>query len=187
MYRIYKVLLSSYKFYRASNLRCIRLDSCDRLSYEGRCDVAKKFPLLEEIYISECLELHISLEVIGQSCPLLKSLSIYGMFDAGRLSCDDEAFIIAKTMPGLLHLVLHGDPLRNVGLLAILDGCPRLESLDILGWISTDFDGSLWKRLHTQIKDLHIEKIIHEAMDLTPFRDILFMNKMPSFSFSFTE
>ncbi|XP_024632938.1 F-box protein SKIP19 [Medicago truncatula] len=37
---------------RASNLRCLQLDSCDRISYEGWCEFVKKFPLLEEIYIS---------------------------------------------------------------------------------------------------------------------------------------
>jgi len=165
MYHIYKVLLSSYKFYRASNLRCLRLDSCGRISNEGWCEVAKKFSRLEEIYI--CLESNISLEDVGRSCPLLKSLTFYGMSDGGRSTCDDEAFSIAETMPGLLHLVLHGDPLSDVGLLAILDGCPGLASLDILGCYNLDFDGSLWKRLHTQIKDLHIrEKIIHEPFDL---------------------
>ncbi|RHN76013.1 putative leucine-rich repeat domain, L domain-containing protein [Medicago truncatula] len=77
------------------------------------------------------------------------------MSDGEHFTCDDKAFIIAKKMHGLLHLVLHGDPLSDVGLLAILDGCPRLESLDIFGCYNLDFEGSLWKRLHTQIKDLY--------------------------------
>jgi len=59
-------------------------------------------------------------------------------------------------MPGLRHLDIHGNPLSDVGLLAILDGCPLLESLDIVRCYNLDFDGNLGERLRNQIKDLHI-------------------------------
>jgi F-box/leucine-rich repeat protein 2/20 len=143
-----------YEILRASNLRCIRLESCMRISDEGWCEVAKKFPLLEEVDISNGFQSKETLEVIGQSCPLLKSLTYYGMsFDITR---DDQAFVIANTMPGLRHLDIHGNELTNVGLLAILDGCPLLESLNIEGCNNLDITESLWQRLNSQIKHLHI-------------------------------
>ncbi|MCI04067.1 F-box protein SKIP19, partial [Trifolium medium] len=123
---------------------------------EGWCEVAKKFPLLEEVGISHGFECKKSLEVIGQSCPLLKSLTLYGM--PYGITWNDDAFVIANTMPGLRHLDIHGNRLTNVGLLAILDGCPLLESLDIKGCDNLDITESLWQRLNSQIKDLLIRK-----------------------------
>jgi len=83
--------------------------------------------------------------------------------NVGHFQCDDEAFIIAKTMHGLRHLDIHGNPLTDVGLLAILDGCPLLESLDIAGCCNLEFSGSLWKRLHNQIKDLQIREYYSDS------------------------
>jgi F-box/leucine-rich repeat protein 2/20 len=116
------------------------------------CEVAKKFPLLEEISISYGFQSKKSLEVIGLSCTLLKSLKLNRF--GGCIMCDDEALIIAKSMSGLRHLDIRGNPLSDVGLIAILDGCPLLESLDIRGCHNLDFSGNLWKRLHNQIKGL---------------------------------
>jgi len=52
-------------------------------SNEGFCEAVKKFPLLEELDISNCLFLNeVSFDIIGQHCPLLKSLNFrYGFFD----------------------------------------------------------------------------------------------------------
>ncbi|PNX83036.1 F-box protein skip19, partial [Trifolium pratense] len=139
---------------RASHLRCIQLECCVRISDEGWCEVAKKFPLLEEVGISHGFQCKKSLEVIGQSCPLLKSLTLYGM-PLGAM-WNDDAFVIANTMPGLRHLDIRGNRLTNVGLLAILDGCPLLESLNIEGCDNLDITESLRQRLNSQIKDLLI-------------------------------
>ncbi|MCI07445.1 F-box/LRR-repeat protein, partial [Trifolium medium] len=121
---------------------------------EGWCEVAKKFPLLEEVDISNGFQSKKTLEVIGQSCPLLKSLTYYGMLYG--ITWDDEAFVIANTMPGLRHLDIHENDLTNVGLLAILDGCPLLESLNIEGCHHLDITESLWQRLNSQIKHVLI-------------------------------
>jgi hypothetical protein len=43
--------------------------------------------------------------------------------------CDDMAFVIAETMPGLCHIDVDGHKLINVGLLTILDKCRFLKSL----------------------------------------------------------
>jgi len=69
---------------------------------------------------------------------------------------DDEAFVIAKTMTGLRHLNIIGNELSNVGLLAILDGCPLLETLDIRRCYNLNLSESLRKRCLKQIKDLRL-------------------------------
>jgi F-box/leucine-rich repeat protein 2/20 len=93
----------------------------------------------------------VSFEVIGQCCPLLKSLNLKGLFDYHR-ECDDHALGIAQTMPGLRDLRIVKNKLTNAGLIAILDGCPLLESLDLRGCFHLDLSGSLGKRCNEQIK-----------------------------------
>jgi len=65
----------------------------------------------------------------------------------------DEALAIAKTMSRLSHLKLNGLFLRYKGLLAILDGCPLLESLDLQCSCIIISTPSLLKRCCEQIKD----------------------------------
>lgn len=84
---------------RAGHLRCLQLESFERISDKGWCEVAKKFPLLEEVDISHGFQSEKSLEVVGQSCAVLKPLSLYGMSFNG-LKWDDAVFAIADTMPG---------------------------------------------------------------------------------------
>jgi F-box/leucine-rich repeat protein 2/20 len=116
----------------------------------------KKLPLLEELEISNCRLVHfISFEVIGQCCPLLKSLNLHGYFNQ-VFACDDEALAIARTMPGLRDLKIVKNTLTNAGLLAILDGCPLLESLDLRGCFQLDLSGSLGKRCNEQIKEVRL-------------------------------
>ncbi|KAK7332155.1 hypothetical protein VNO80_28903 [Phaseolus coccineus] len=62
----------------------------------------------------------------------------------------------SNTMPGLRHLQLFGNKLTNDGLLAILDCCPHLESLDLRQCFNVKLGGSLSKRCAEQIKDLRI-------------------------------
>ncbi|WJX58104.1 Putative F-box/LRR-repeat protein 23 [Trifolium repens] len=57
-------------------------------------------------------------------------------------------------MPRLRHLAILKKALANDGLLAILDGCPLLESLDLRGCRHLDLEGSLEKRCNEQIKEL---------------------------------
>ncbi|XP_074267273.1 putative F-box protein At4g05475 [Silene latifolia] len=44
------------------------------------------------------------------------------------MACNDEALAISKNMPELRHLQIIGNSLTDVGLRAILDGCPHLQS-----------------------------------------------------------
>ena len=104
-------------------------------SDEGMSEAAAKLPLLEELDITLCPLLKESLEAVGHCCPLLKSIKWnqqwYAAYGLSQIKCNEEAVAIAKNMPELRHLQIIGNKLMNDGLLAILDGCPQLESLDL--------------------------------------------------------
>ncbi|GAU50714.1 hypothetical protein TSUD_123670 [Trifolium subterraneum] len=142
----------------ANNLRCMRLTECLRISDKGFIEAVRKLPQLEEVDISFCNLSKDSLEVLGRSCPLLKSLKFAKRWNEPPGNDDDEAFVIAETMFGLSHLCLKGIDLTSVGLLAILDACPLLESLDIKGCYHPSLidAASLKKRCLEQIKDLQL-------------------------------
>ncbi|KAL5097018.1 hypothetical protein RYX36_001345 [Vicia faba] len=117
----------------ASHLRCLRLARCYSVTDEGLCEVVRKHAHLEELEISISGGYSLdTLEVIGRCCPRLKTFKFnHEVYLLPHIVDDDEAFAIAKFMHGLCHLQLIGNKMTNDGLLAILDGCPQLESLDI--------------------------------------------------------
>ncbi|MED6143309.1 hypothetical protein PIB30_004810 [Stylosanthes scabra] len=160
------------------NLRRLRLERCSPdldcfylgLSNGVLIKAAKKLPLLEEIeflYPDDSLQ---CLEAIGESCPLLKVLKIIRkrkrMIISGN-ECDGKAFAIAKTMPNLRHLSLLRNRLTNAGLVAILNGCIHLESLDLRGCLSLNLEeASLWQRCAEQIKQLRLpQEYLAESSD----------------------
>ncbi|KAL1537576.1 putative F-box/LRR-repeat protein 23 isoform X3 [Salvia divinorum] len=69
-------------------------------------------------------------------------------------------------MPNLQHLQVYAHWMGNKGLEAILDGCPRLESLDIRRCFDLDLKGDLGKRCRQQIKHL---KLPHDSTDDVPW------------------
>jgi len=100
----------------------MQLLMCLELSHEGFSKNLRKLPLLEELEISHNKQLsNDSLEIVGQCCPLLKSLK-YTRDPLDNLEMNDVAFAIAKTMHGLHHLKISGDELTDDGVLAIIDG-----------------------------------------------------------------
>ncbi|PNX84602.1 F-box protein skip19 [Trifolium pratense] len=145
--------LLNYIAENGSHLRCLRLAYCSGITDKGLIDAANKLPLLEEldIYFSDITK--DSLEVIGRSCPFLKSLNYCFGYSSDN-KWYDEAFSFIKTMPQLRHLEICSDMLTNDALLAILDGCPLLESLDMESCDCLDFRGNVWKRCCQQIKNL---------------------------------
>jgi F-box/leucine-rich repeat protein 2/20 len=128
--------------------------NCRRITDKGFSEAVRKLPQLEDVDISFCDLLKCSLDVLGRSCPLLKSVKFVtiGLEYFGYEHNDEEAFVIAETMPGLCHLNIRGNMLTNVGLLAILDGCPLLESLNIAECINLRLSEGLRKRCREQIK-----------------------------------
>ncbi|XP_057432134.1 putative F-box/LRR-repeat protein 23 [Lotus japonicus] len=131
----------------------MRLLKCWEVSYKQLRETIKKLPLLEEFEISYRVLSADTLKLMGKYCPHLKVLKFNKVEDKD-LECDDEAFAIAKTMPELRHLQLLGNRLTNKGLLAILDGCPNLESLDLRVCSKLNLSASLRERCRKQIRNL---------------------------------
>ena len=135
----------------------MRLAYCSDISSQALSEAAKKLPLLEELEISYSYLSKDCLEAVGQGCPLLKVLKFIRKCKTIRgVDYNDEAFAIAKNMTNLRHLQLLGNDLANAGLLAILDGCPHLESLDLRGCFNVNVPASLGKRCAEQIKELRV-------------------------------
>ncbi|XP_024634742.1 putative F-box/LRR-repeat protein 23 [Medicago truncatula] len=120
-----------------SHLHSMRLVDCYTISDKQFSEVARRFPQLEKVDISLCCITSVSLEVLGRSCPLLKSLEFgksKSLVKSRFVYCESDdrvALVIAETMSCLCHLGLSGHELTNVGLHAILVKCPLLKSLDI--------------------------------------------------------
>lgn len=69
---------------------------------------------------------------------------------------NEHAIAIAKNFPGLRNLELVGNEMTDVGLQAVLDGCPHLESLDLRCCFNIRMQGNLQKRCKEQIKRLFL-------------------------------
>ncbi|KAL6198448.1 hypothetical protein ACLB2K_028237 [Fragaria x ananassa] len=154
----------------STGIRRLRLVCSYGISDEGLIEVASKLPQLKDLDITYCGNLsHKPVEVLGCSCPLLRSFKLnkecrkYSdnsleeiIDDEGRRSKDDEALTIAGTMHGLNHLQLFQNQLTNDGLKAILDGCPHLESLDLRSCFNLNLEGDLGRRCTEKIKRLFL-------------------------------
>jgi len=157
-------------FYSASRLQRLRLACCYSVTGEEFCEAVKKLPQLEELDISLSNLSHCSFEAIGRCCPRLKTFKFnIQAYKYPRIEDDNDAFAIAQTMPGLRHLQLFGNKMTNDGLLAILDGCLHLESLDIRQCFNVNFNlvASLGKRCMEQVKYLRLP---YDATDDYPFQ-----------------
>jgi F-box/leucine-rich repeat protein 2/20 len=130
--------------------------NCRRITDKGFSEAVRKLALLEGLDISLCNLSKDCLEVVGRSCTLLKWFKFVrqGFYD--DYDGDDEAFVIAETMSGLCALNISGNDITDVGLIAILDGCPLLETLIIRRCYDLDLSGSLRKRCLEQIKNLQL-------------------------------
>ncbi|PIN03082.1 hypothetical protein CDL12_24394 [Handroanthus impetiginosus] len=152
---------------RSSRLRRLTLACCYDISGEGLSEAVKKFPQLEELHLTIMPGVQAAeIEMIGISCPMLKSFTFNESghkYPYNDLSDDEfmegpelneHAVAVAKSMPNLCHLRLFANLMKNEGLQAILDGCPKLESLDLRQCYGVDLGGDLGKRCTQQIKDL---------------------------------
>ncbi|XP_058781736.1 putative F-box/LRR-repeat protein 23 [Vicia villosa] len=137
-----------------SHLLSLRMVDCWDISNKGFREAVSKLSQLEMVDISLSFVTGGSLEVLGRSCPLLKSLKFHLNRGLVFSKSDATAFIIAETMPALCHLDIKRHVLSNVGLLAILDKCHLLKSLDIRRCPYLELNDSLEKRFADQIKDL---------------------------------
>lgn len=131
----------------------MRLFGCPAISEKEFSDAVRKLSRLEKLDITYNVNIaNESLEVLGQACPLLKSLKLANLNYEKVFCADDVPSVIAETMSGLYHLDIVGYNFTDHGLLAIIDGCPLLESHDIKGCDISGLSHSLKKRCFQQIK-----------------------------------
>jgi hypothetical protein len=127
---------------------------CLGITNKGFSEAVRKLLRLEEVNIIFCIISEVSLEALGRSCPLLKLLKYHAWYPTRSCNPEKMALAIAETMPGLCHLDMKGHNLSELGVRAIIDKCPLLESLDISDchYLSED----LTKRCIEKIKDLQL-------------------------------
>ncbi|GMH20809.1 hypothetical protein Nepgr_022651 [Nepenthes gracilis] len=138
---------------RSSRLKSLRLACCYWITDEGFTEAIKKLPLLEEVELTLCTFSAEEIKAVGLGCPFLKTFKLnhQGSRDP-NFADDEEALVIAETMPRLCHLQLIGNGLTSTGLEAIVNGCRHLESLDLRACFHVHLAGSLGKRCTEQIK-----------------------------------
>ncbi|KAF8693955.1 hypothetical protein HU200_038600 [Digitaria exilis] len=162
-------------FCRAPLLKSLRLSRCN-ISDEGFEKAIEKFPLLEELELELCESVGGSsvYEFISEACPQLKH---YGhrkeryrwriWISDGDADCE-EALAIAR-MHELRSLQLFRINLSNEGLVAILDGCPHLEYLDVRNCCNIIMDDTLRaKCARIKKKKLLVYRSNDECMDFEP-------------------
>ncbi|KAJ9565889.1 hypothetical protein OSB04_001855 [Centaurea solstitialis] len=132
----------------SSKLNRLCLTQCHGVTGCGLSNSLKRLPHLETLEISFVDIRKEDIEVIGRTCPLLKSFEMEAMWDG-----DVYAHAIAKSMPALRHLRLIGIMDDDDGVQAILNGCPNLESLDLRLCAYFDRDRNLEKLCRERIKD----------------------------------
>ncbi|CAO2164102.1 unnamed protein product [Urochloa humidicola] len=122
----------------APMLKSLRLISCNKVFPPMINQTIKKYPLLEELELSLYHRGSIDDCLIGisEACPLLTHLRLnHDRFYYLRLPfiggwCKCKSTEVTR-MRRLRSLQLFGNSIHNEELLAILDGCRQLESLDI--------------------------------------------------------
>ncbi|CAL5080333.1 unnamed protein product [Urochloa decumbens] len=133
---------------QAPALKCLILVHFYEVSEEGFMEAIQMFPQLEELELSQCWTGHEGLFEVAKACPHLKHLRrnhlgyIYCFCCPKPCGNDKEAMAIA-TMHGIRSLQLTHDNLTNQGLVAILDNCPHIESLEILKCCNIIIDDAL--------------------------------------------
>lgn len=138
---------------RSSQLKQLRLACCISISASALIEAFEKFPLLEELELTLCPFSEEKILNIIHCCSTLKTFKLNEQGSKNpTLACDDEALTIAKSMPELLHLQLIGNSLTNDGLIAILDNCHNLQSLDLRACFHVNLDADLRKRCYEQLK-----------------------------------
>ena len=91
----------------------------------------RKFSLLEELELSECLGIYGngSIEAIAKSCPQLNHFRLIkkSFLLSDPVDNNDREALAISGMHGLRSLELYHNGLTNNGLITILDNCVHLE------------------------------------------------------------
>ncbi|KAK1381997.1 F-box protein SKIP19 [Heracleum sosnowskyi] len=151
----YNLLL--YVFDRSSQLRRLCIYSSTNIMSDWLSEMLEGLPLLEELHLDCICHFKKAVEIAARCCPHLKSLKLANdLYRRPKMGCDEDALAIAEHMTRLRHLELYGpNKMTNDGLLAILENCPHLESLDVEHGVA-NVGPDLVRRLSQQIKDLKL-------------------------------
>lgn len=153
-------------------MKSIRLVACTFIQWQSLAMLAAKCPLLEEIECSYHKMPADFFKCVGRVRPHLKRLRVHmHYFDQDELENElikhvleeggevfeepfeqrearrnADAFAIAENMHELRLLQIAGHNLTEIGVRAILDGCPHLECLDLSSCHDIYVDGQLQAR-----------------------------------------
>uniref|UniRef100_A0ACD5XEH4 Uncharacterized protein n=1 Tax=Avena sativa TaxID=4498 RepID=A0ACD5XEH4_AVESA len=148
---------------QAPSLKSLRLIKCYDVSTKGFIKAIKKFPQLEELELDLCTDVYGMrvFNTVGRACQQLKRLKLthhnfYNLRGRGFRK-DAEALGIA-TMTELRSLEMFGNNVTNKGLIAILDSCPHLESLDIRRCFNVNIDDDALREKCALITTLKLPK-----------------------------
>ncbi|KAL7116553.1 hypothetical protein ACP275_03G011800 [Erythranthe tilingii] len=142
---------------RSSQLKRLQLINSLHMFRNSLIVAIKNFPMLEELHLEFTDVSRKTIETIGESCPLLKSFKLNTDWQKYEVS-NTEALAIAKSMRGLVNLQLISNRMTDKGLIAILDGCPNLESLDLRRCFKVRLSGNLGNLCSERIKDLKLPR-----------------------------
>ncbi|KAK4488139.1 hypothetical protein RD792_003881 [Penstemon davidsonii] len=146
---------------RCGRLRSLQLKSCYDITDEGLIEAVKNLPLPEELHIYYNPIRAETIETVGRTCENVKSFKLNRhVYIPYRDRYDFEALAIAKNMPELRHLQICGSDLTDDGLLLILDGCSKLESLYLFMCFNLHFGENLRRLCAQRIKDLKVPQIM---------------------------
>ncbi|PON71655.1 F-box domain containing protein [Parasponia andersonii] len=158
--------LLKYVSDRSRQLKRLRYAHCDYVADRALIAATAKLPLLEELDLTLCLFTEKFLINLGSRCPRLTTLKLNCQFyrdpDHTEAELNEEALAIAQNLPELRHLQIVGNPITNTGFEAILNGCRRLESLDLRRCLNLNLDGELGIRC---IEEIAHVRLPHDSIE----------------------
>ncbi|TXG52758.1 hypothetical protein EZV62_021927 [Acer yangbiense] len=119
----------------AGSLQTLRLTRSE-ISDSVAEQIAGRLSAITFLDLSYCCKIGATaLEAIGKHCKLLVGLcrNMHPLDTADKLSQDDEATVIATTMPKLKRLEMAYNVISTEGVLNIISSCSKLEFLDLRG------------------------------------------------------
>ncbi|KAL4559045.1 hypothetical protein LXL04_031178 [Taraxacum kok-saghyz] len=138
----------------STKLISLFLKDCYHVTSERLNHALKMVPQLEKLHITDTSSANKLYEVTVPNCPQkIKSFKLDKVCIHIGITSDIDALAIANIMPELRHLQLYGNAMSDIGLKAILDGCPHLESLDIRTCYNVDIHGNELKLCMERIKN----------------------------------
>lgn len=165
---------------RTEGLKSLRLVNCMKVSDKGLVAVGKRSPHLEELELTTC-SIYVSMKAVGQAFPQLKRLRLNNRWV--DIQCEESfdnrrALDIASSMPELRHLQLFANRLRSNALVAILDNCHHLESLDLRQCFNIHIDAELRAKC-ARLKDVKLPKDSTSDYEHESYIETLSLNTVP--------